>query len=176
LVISDAHEGIKNAVAAVLTGTTWQRHEVHFIRNLLAVVPKGAREAVAAVVRTIFAQPDHASALTQLRRFVDGPRPRFPEAATRLEEAAEDVLAHLHFPKAHRARLHSTNPLERLNKEIKRRSHVVGIFPTRAALLRLVGALLTEQDDEWGVADRRYFRREATARGLRGRRRRCRRW
>jgi len=161
LVISDAHEGIKKAVATVLTGTTWQRCRVHFMRNLLAVVSKGAREAVAAVVRTIFAQPDHASALTQLRRVVDGLRPRFPEAATRLEEAAEDVLAHLHFPAAHRRQLHSTNPLERLNKEIKRRTHVVGIFPTRGALLRLVGALLIEQDDEWAVADRRYFSAES---------------
>jgi transposase-like protein len=161
LVISDAHEGIKAAIATVLTGATWQRCRVHFMRNLLAVVPKGAREAVAAVVRTIFAQPDHASAMQQLRRVVDGLRGRFPEAATRLEEAAEDVLAHLHFPKAHRARLHSTNPLERLNKEIKRRTHVVGIFPTRGALLRLVGAILTEQDDEWAVADRRYFSAES---------------
>jgi len=161
LVISDAHEGIKKAVATVLTGTTWQRCRVHFMRNLLAVVPKGAREAVAAVVRTIFAQPDHASARTQLRRVVDGLRPRFPEAATRLEEAAEDVLAYLHFPAAHRRQLHSTNPLERLNKEIKRRTHVVGIFPMRGALLRLVGALLLEQDDEWAVADRRYFSAES---------------
>lgn len=161
LVISDGHEGIKKAVATVLTGTTWQRCRVHFMRNLLAVVPKSAREAVAAVVRTIFAQPDHASALTQLRRVVDGLRPRFPEAATRLEEAAEEVLAYLHFPAAHRRQLHSTNPLERLNKEIKRRTHVVGIFPTRGALLRLVGALLTEQDDEWAVADRRYFSAES---------------
>ena len=92
---------------------------------------------------------------------VEGLRSRFPEAVARLEEAAEDVLAHLHFPKPHRARLHSTNPLERLNKEIKRRTHVVGIFPTRGALLRLVGALLIEQDDEWAVADRRYFSAES---------------
>jgi len=161
LVISDAHEGLKAAIATVLTGAAWQRCRVHFMRNLLAVVPKGAREAVAAVVRTIFAQPDHASAMQQLRRVVDGLRGRFPDAAARLEEAAEDVLAHLHFPKAHRARLHSTNPLERLNKEIKRRTHVVGIFPTRGALLRLVGAILTEQDDEWAVADRRYFSAES---------------
>lgn len=161
LVISDAHEGIKTALVTVLTGATWQRCRVHFMRNLLAVVPKGAREAVAAVVRTIFAQPDHTSAGAQLRRVVEGLRPRFAEAAVRLEEAAEDVLAHLHFPKAHRARLHSTNPLERLNKEIKRRTHVVGIFPTRGALLRLVGAILTEQDDEWAVADRRYFSAES---------------
>jgi len=127
------------------------------MRNLLAVVPKGAREAVAAVVRTIFAQPDHASAMQQRRRVVEGRRGRLPDAATRLEEPAEDVLAPLHCPKAHRARRHSTNPLERLNKEIKRRPHVVGIFPTRGALLRLVGAILLEQDDEWAVADRRYF-------------------
>jgi Transposase, Mutator family len=99
LVISDAHEGIKKALATVLTGATWQRCRVHFMRNLLAVVPKGAREAVAAVVRTIFAQPDHASAGAQLRRVVEGLRPRFAEAAARLEEAAEDVLAHLHFPR-----------------------------------------------------------------------------
>ncbi len=161
LVSSDAHEGIKTAVAAVLTGTTWQRCRVHFMRNLLAVVPKGAREAVAAVVRTIFAQPDHASALPQLRRVVDGLRPRFPEAATRLEEAAEDVLVSLHCPAAHRRELHSPNPLERVNKEIKRRTHVVGIFPARSALLRLVGAILLEQDDEWAVADRRYFSAES---------------
>ena len=161
LVISDAHEGLKAAIATVLTGATWQRCRVHFMRNLLAVVPKGAREAVAAVVRTIFAQPDHASALQQLRRVVEGLRPRFPEAAARLEAAAEDVLAYLHFPAAHRRQLHSTNPLERLNKEIKRRTHVVGIFPARTALLRLVGAVLMEQDDEWAVADRRYFSAES---------------
>jgi transposase-like protein len=161
LVISDAHEGIKKALATVLTGATWQRCRVHFMRNLLAVVPKGAREAVAAVVRTVFAQPDHASALAQLRRVVEGLRPRFPEAATRLEEAAADVLAYFHFPAAHRRLLHSTNPLERLNKEIKRRTHVVGIFPMRSALLRLVGAILLEQDDEWAVADRRYFSAES---------------
>lgn len=161
LVISDAHEGIKAAIATVLTGTTWQRCRVHFMRNLLAVVPKGAREAVAAVVRTIFAQPDHASAMAQLRRVVEGLRPRFSEAAARLEAGAEDVLAYLHFPAAHRRQLHSTNPLERLNKELKRRTHVVGIFPARGALLRLVGAILLEQDDEWAVADRRYFSAES---------------
>jgi putative transposase len=161
LVISDAHQGIKAAVATVLTGASWQRCRVHCMRNLLAVVPKGAREAVAAVVRTIFAQPDHASAMQQLRRVVEGLRGRFPAAAARLVEAAEDVLAPLHFPKAHRARLHSTNPLERLNKEIKRRTHVVGIFPTRGALLRLVGAILTAQDDAWAVADRRDFSAES---------------
>ena len=161
LVVSDAHEGLKLAVGKVLGGASWQRCRVHFMRNLLALVPHAAREAVAAVVRTIFAQPDHASALAQLEKVVDGLRPRFAQAATLLAEAAEDLLAHKHFPAEHRTRLHSTNPLERLNKEIKRRSNVVGIFPNPPALLRLVGALLMEQDDEWAVADRRYFSAES---------------
>ena len=161
LVISDAHEGLKHAVGKVLAGTSWQRCRVHFMRNLLALVPHGAREAVAAVVRTIFAQPDHASAMAQLGKVVDGLRPRFAQAASLLAEAAEDLLAHKHFPEEHRTRLHSTNPLERLNKEIKRRSNVVGIFPNSPALLRLVGAILMEQDDEWAVADRRYFSAES---------------
>jgi transposase-like protein len=161
LIVSDAHEGLKQAIGTVLTGTTWQRCRVHFMRNLLATVPQGAREAVAAIVRTIFAQPDHASALTQLRKVADGLRHRFPRAAVLLEEAAEDILAYRHLPLEHQRQLHSTNPLERLNKEIKRRTNVVGIFPNPAALLRLVGAILLEQDDEWAVADRRYFRPES---------------
>jgi len=161
LVISDAHEGLKKALATVLGGASWQRCRVHFMRNLLATVPHGAREPVAALVRTIFAQPDHHSALVQLQKVADGLRPRFPQAAALLEDAAEDVLAHRHFPVEHRPRLHSTNPLERLHKEVKRRSAVVGIFPNRTALLRLVGAILAEQDDEWAVADRRYFSAES---------------
>jgi transposase-like protein len=161
LVISDAHEGLKKALGTVLSGASWQRCRVHFMRNLLATVPHAAREPVAALVRTIFAQPDHATALGQLRKVADGLRARFPQAAALLEDAAEDILAHRHFPGEHRARLHSTNPLERLNKEIKRRSAVVGIFPNRAALLRLVGAILAEQDDEWAVCDRRYFSAES---------------
>jgi transposase-like protein len=161
LVVSDAHEGLKQAIGTVLTGTTWQRCRVHFMRNLLATVPQGTREAIAAIVRTIFAQPDHASAMTQLRKVADGLRNRFARAAALLEEAAEDILAYRHLPLEHQRQLHSTNPLERLNKEIKRRSNVVGIFPNPAALLRLVGAILLEQDDEWAVADRRYFRPES---------------
>jgi transposase-like protein len=164
LVISDAHEGLKQAIGTVLSGATWQRCRVHFMRNLLATVPQGAREAIAAIVRTIFAQPDHASALTQLRKVADGLRRRFPKAAGLLEEAAEDVLAYKHMPAEHHRQLHSTNPLERLNKEIKRRSNVVGIFPNQAALIRLVGAVLLEQDDEWTVAERRYFSVESMAR------------
>jgi len=129
--------------------------------NLLAAVPHGAREAIAAIVRTIFAQPDHASALTQLRKIADGLRGRFPKAATLLDDAAEDILAYRHLPLEHQRQLHSTNPLERLNKEIKRRSNVVGIFPNPASVIRLVGAILLEQDDEWTVAERRYFSAES---------------
>ena len=161
LVISDAHEGLKQAIATVLSGATWQRCRVHFMRNLLATVPHGAREPIAAIVRTIFAQPDHATALAQLRKVADGLRPRFPATAALLEDAAEDVLAYRHLPAAHQRQLHSTNPLERLNKEIKRRSNVVGIFPNARAVIRLVGAILVEQDDEWAVADRRYFSAES---------------
>lgn len=164
LVISDAHEGLKQAISTVLSGSTWQRCRVHFMRNLLATVPQGAREAIAAIVRTIFAQPDHASALAQLRKVADGLRPRFSQAAGLLEDAAEDVLAYRHCPSEHHRQLHSTNPLERLNKEIKRRSNVVGIFPNPAALIRLVGAVLLEQNDEWTVAERRYFSVESMAR------------
>jgi transposase-like protein len=112
-------------------------------------VKYAAREPVAALVRTIFAQPDHATALAQLHKIANGLRPRFPQAATLLAEAAKDILAHRHFPSEHRPRLHSTNPLERLHKEIKRRLAVVGIFPHGGALLRPVGAILAEQDDEW---------------------------
>ena len=164
LVISDAHTGLKQAISTVLTGASWQRCRVHFMRNLLATVPQGAREAIAAIVRTIFAQPDHASALTQLRKVADGLRPKFPKTAALLEDAAEDVLAYRHLPSEHHRQLHSTNPLERLNKEIKRRSNVVGIFPNPAALIRLVGAVLLEQDDEWTVAERRYFSVESMGR------------
>ena len=161
LIVSDAHEGLKQAIATVLSGATWQRCRVHFMRNLLATVPQSAREAIAAIVRTIFAQPDHASALAQLKKVADGLRSRFPKAAALLEEAAEDILAYRHVPLEHQRQLHSTNPLERLNKEIKRRSNVVGIFPTPKSVLRLVGAILMEQDDEWTVAERRYFSAES---------------
>jgi transposase-like protein len=157
LVISDAHEGLRQAIAKILHEATWQRCRVHFMRNLLSTVPRSAQDAVAAIVRTIFAQPDHASAMTQLHEVARMLSPKFPQATELLQDAAEDVLAHLHFPREHRRRLHSTNPLERLHKEIKRRTRVVGIFPTRDSLMRLVGALLVEQDDEWQVADRRYF-------------------
>ena len=161
LIVSDAHEGLKQAIATVLSGATWQRCRVHFMRNLLATVPHSAREAIAAIVRTIFAQPDHASAVAQLKKVAEGLRSRFAKAAALLEDAAEDILAYRHVPVEHQRQLHSTNPLERLNKEIKRRSNVVGIFPTSKSVLRLVGAILMEQDDEWTVAERRYFSAES---------------
>jgi transposase-like protein len=160
-VISDAHEGVTQAISTVRSGSTWQRCRVHFMRNLLATVPQGAREAIAAIVRAIFAQPDHASAMTQLRKVAEGLRTRFPRAATVLEDAAEDILADRHLPVEHQRQLHSTNPLERLNKAIKRGSNVVGIFPNPAAVIRLVGAILLEQDDEWAVAERRYLSAES---------------
>ena len=161
LVISDAHQGLRQAIEQVLAGACWQRCRVHFMRNMLSAVPKAAGEAVAALVRTVFAQPDHDSAMAQLKKVAGVLRERFPKAADLLANAAEDVLAHLHFPAEHRRRLHSTNPLERLHKEVKRRSEVVGIFPNRASLVRLVGTLLEEQDDEWQVAERRYFSLES---------------
>jgi putative transposase len=157
LVISDAHEGLRQAIEKVLSGTQWQRCRVHFMRNLLSVVPKTAQDTVAAIVRTVFSQPDYTSAMTQLHEVSAMLRPKFPQAADLLEDAAEDVLAHMHFPREHRRRLHSTNPIERLHKEIKRRTRVVGIFPNRDSLMRMVVTLLAEQDDEWQVADRRYF-------------------
>jgi transposase-like protein len=164
LVISDAHEGLKKAITEVLSGVAWQRCRVHAMRNLLSTVPRAFQEAVAAIVRTVFAQPDHPSAMAQLHRVADGLQARFPDAASLLLDAAEDLLAHFHFPEDHRRRLHSTNPLERLHKEVKRRSNVVGIFPNRESLLRLVGMVLVEQDDEWAVVDRRYFGLESMKR------------
>jgi transposase-like protein len=157
LVISDAHEGLRQAIGKILVGATWQRCRVHFMRNLLSTVPKGAQDTVAAVVRSVFAAPDHAAAMTQLHEVSRMLSSKFPQAAELLEDAAEDVLAHMHFPREHRRRLHSTNPIERLHKEVKRRTRVIGIFPTLDSLMRMVGTLLAEQDDEWQVADRRYF-------------------
>lgn len=156
LVISDCHEGLKGAVAAVLHGASWQRCRVHFVRNALAGVPKGAQQMVAATIRTVFAQPDAASAHEQWRRVAESFHGKFDRTAALMEEAEEDVLAYLAFPRAHWNQIWSNNPLERLNKEIKRRTDVVGIFPNEAAVTRLVGAVLAEQHDEWQVA-RRYL-------------------
>lgn len=156
LVISDAHRGLKQAIREVFVGATWQRCRVHLMRNLLAHVPKGAQAMVAATVRTIFEQDDTSAAKKQLRQVCATLKERFPKVVALLEEAEEDIFAYYHFPAEHRRQIASTNPLERLNKELKRRSAVVGIFPNRAAVLRLFGALLIEQNDEWLVG-RRYF-------------------
>jgi len=162
LVISDAHQGLKGAIAAVLQGAGWQRCRVHFVRNALALVPKTAAQMVAATIRTVFVQPDAAAAREQWRRIADSFRSRFPRLAALLDEAEADVLAYLAFPPEHWRQIWSNNPLERLNKEIKRRTDVVGIFPNAAAVVRLVGAVLAEQHDEWQVS-RRYFSAESLA-------------
>jgi putative transposase len=162
LVISDAHQGLKGAIAAELQGASWQRCRVHFVRNALAYVPKGAQEMVAATIRTVFAQPEPEQARETWRRVADSLRGRFPRVAALLDEAEDDVLAYLAFPREHWRQIWSNNPLERLNREIKRRSDVVGIFPNAAATLRLIGAILAEQHDEWQVG-RRYFSAESLA-------------
>lgn len=156
LVISDAHEGLKAAIAGTLPGTSWQRCRTHFMRNLLTHVPKTAQDFVATLVRSIFAQPSAEETWAQHARVVEQLRPRFKKAALLLEAAGPDVLAFTAFPKDHWRRIWSNNPLERLNKELRRRTDVVGIFPNRDAIIRLIGAVLAEQHDEWAVA-RRYL-------------------
>ena len=162
LVISDAHEGIKAAVTKVLNAT-WQRCRVHFMRNALAHAGKSGRRVVSAFIATAFAQDDAGAAKAQWRRVADQLRPKLPKLATFLDEAETDVLAYMTFPPQHRTKLHSTNPIERLNGEIKRRTDVVGIFPNEAAITRLVGALLLEQNDEWAVQRGRYMSLETIA-------------
>jgi transposase-like protein len=162
LVISDAHEGIKAAVARVFRAT-WQRCRVHFMRNALAHAGRSGRRVVSAFIATAFAQ-DHADAArAQWRQVADQVRPKLPKLAALLDEAEADVLAYMSFPKEHRAKLHSTNPLERVNGEVKRRTEVVGIFPNEAAITRLVGAILLEQNDEWSVQRARYMTLETIA-------------
>jgi transposase-like protein len=148
LVSSDAHPGLVDAIASTLPGAAWQRCRTHFMRNLLTRVPKSAQSFVATMVRTIFAQPDAATVHEQHRRIVDQLESRFPEAATLLDEAGPDLLAFTPFPKEHWRQVWSNNSLERLNREIRRRTDVVGIFPDRAAIIRLVGAVLAEQNDD----------------------------
>jgi putative transposase len=158
LVISDAHEGLKAAAAKVLK-STWQRCRVHFIRNALAYAGKGQRQMVLALINTVFAQDSAEAASAQWRVVADQLRGKFPKLAAMMDDAEPDVLAFKSFPKAHWAQIASTNPLERLNAEIKRRTNVVGIFPNDAAITRLVGALLLEQNDEWQL-QRRYLQLE----------------
>jgi transposase-like protein len=157
LVISDAHVGLKQAIAGVLLGAAWQRCRVHFLRNVLAAVPRGNAEMVAAAVRTVFAQPDAQHVREQLDVIAGMLGRQLPKVETMLRDAADDLLAFTSFPVGHWKKIWSTNPLERLNKEIKRRTDVVGVFPNADALLRLAGAVLVEAHDEWQTGDRRYL-------------------
>jgi transposase-like protein len=156
LVISDAHRGLIDAIGAALPGASWQRCRTHYLRNLLAKVPKSAQPWVATMVRTIFDQPDVASVRAQFARVVQAIEARYPDAATHLDEARDDLLAFAGFPHEIWRQIWSNNPQERLNKEIRRRTDVVGIFPNRPAIIRLVGAVLAEQTDEW-TEQRRYM-------------------
>jgi putative transposase len=162
LVISDAHEGIKAAVTKVLC-TSWQRCRVHFMRTVLAHAGKQGRRVVSAFIATAFAQNDAAAARKQWRHVADQIRPKARKLAELMDEAEADVLAYMDFPAAHRVKLHSTNPLERVNGEVKRRTEVVGIFPNEASVTRLVGAILLEQNDEWAVQRARYMTLETIA-------------
>ncbi len=161
-VISDAHEGLKNAIAAVLPRATWQRCRTHFTRNLLTRVPKSMQDMVATLVRSIFTQPDAQAVKSQHAKVISQLEADSPDAAKMLDEAECEVLAFTAFPKEHWKQIWSNNPQERLNKEIRRRTDVVGIFPNRSAITRLVGALLAEKNDEWLVV-RRYMSPESLA-------------
>ncbi|MGO9912285.1 MAG: IS256 family transposase [Acidimicrobiales bacterium] len=163
LVISDHHLGLKEAIGKVFIGASWQRCRVHFLRNALSSVPKAKTQMVAAAIRTIFAQPDAAHVAQQLDVVADTLSFTLGEVSTLLLEAKEDLLAFSSFPMAHWPKLWSTNPLERVNAEIKRRTNVVGIFPNDASVMRLVTAVLVEQHDEWQVAERRYLSEESMA-------------
>jgi putative transposase len=161
LVVSDAHEGLKGAIRRVL-GATWQRCRVHWMRSALAHVGKGQQTMVAAALRQAFLQADETSARQVWRQVADQLRPRWSKLAAFMDESEHEVLAYMTFPAQHRAKLHSTNPLERLNKEVKRRADVVGIFPNEASILRLIGAVLLERNDEWQL-QHRYMQVEAMA-------------
>ena len=159
LVISDAHEGLKGAIRRVM-GATWQRCRVHWMRSALAHVPKGQQTIASAGLRQAFLQPDQAGARKVWRQMADQFRPRWPKLAALMDDSEHDVLAYMGFPAQHRAKLHSTNPLERLNKEVKRRADVVGIFPGEGGIIRLIGAVLLEANDEWAI-QHRYMQVEA---------------
>ncbi len=164
LVVSDHHLGLKEAIAEVMIGASWQRCRVHTMRNLLAKVPRASTEMVAAAVRTIFAQPDAVAVGEQFDRVATMLETQFLEVATSLRDAREDLLAFSAFPLEHWRKVWSTNPLERLHREIKRRCDVVGVFPNDAAIDRLVTAVIVEQHDEWAVAERRYLSETSMAR------------
>jgi putative transposase len=162
LVISDAHEGLKAAISKVLNAT-WQRCRVHFMRNALAHAGKSGRRVVSAFIATAFAQDDAGAAQAQWRQVADQLKPKLPKLSALMHDAEADVLAYMTFPKEHRVKLHSTNPIERLNGEIKRRTEVIGIFPNEDAIVRLIGAILLEQNDEWAVQRSRYMSLETIA-------------
>jgi len=163
LVISDAHEGLKTAIGSVLLGSSWQRCRVHFTRNVLDAVSKTNAEMLAAAIRTVFAQPDAAHVGEQFEVIATMLGRSHPKVAAMLTDAREDLLAFTGFPVSHWKKIWSTNPLERLNKEVKRRTDVVGVFPNPAALLRLAGAVLVEAHDEWAATDRRYLSEHSMA-------------
>jgi len=157
LVMSDAHSGLKRAIGTVFQGASWQRCRVHFMRNVLSIVPKGSQDMVASIIRTVFVQPDREHIEKQFVEVTTMLGRSHPKVAAMLDDARPDLLAFAGFPQRHWRQIWSTNPLERVNKEIKRRTDVVGVFPNPAALLRLAGAVLVEQHDEWEAGDRRYF-------------------
>ena len=157
LVISDAHSGLRSAIRTKFQGATWQRCRVHAMRNMMGAAPHQQRQVISALIRTIFAQPDHTTASAQLRLVVDQLAPLAPKVAALLEGMEADLLAYTGFPKAHWSKIWSNNPIERLNRELKRRTDVVGIFPDTASVIRLVGALLVETNDEMIAAERRYI-------------------
>ena len=161
LVISDAHEGLKAAIRRVMS-SSWQRCRVHWMRNAQAYVPKGQQNMVAAALRQAFIHPDGPSASQALRHVADQLRSKWPKLASFIDDSEADVLAHMAFPQQHRAKLHSTNPLERLNKEVKRRADVVVIFPNEGSIIRLIGAVLLEANDEWQL-QHRYMQTEVMA-------------
>ena len=164
LVMSDAHSRLKKAIGTVFQGATWQRCRVHFMRNVLSVVPKGSREMVASIIRTVFAGPDRKHIEKKFTEVATMLSRSHPKVAAMLDDARPDLLAFAAFPQRHRRQIWSTNPLERVNKEIKRRTDVVGVFPNPAALPRLAGAVQVELYDEWEAGDRRYFLRIVDAR------------
>ncbi len=161
LMISDAHEGLKAAIRRVM-GSSWQRCRVHWMRNALSYVPKAQQSMVSAALRQAFIQPDRPNASQTLRHVADQLRAKWPKLGAFIDESEPDVLAHMDFPVQHRTKIHSTNPLERLNKEVKRRADVVGIFPNEGAIIRLIGAVLLEANDEWQL-QHRYMQTEAMA-------------
>ena len=161
LVISDAHEGLKAAIRRVM-GASWQRCRVHWMRNAQSYVGRAQQSMVSAALRQAFIQPDRATASQTLRHTADQLRGKWPKLSAFIDESETDVLAHMDFPTQHRSKIHSTNPIERVNKEVKRRADVVGIFPNEASIIRLVGAVLLELNDEWQL-QHRYMQTEAMA-------------